>query len=321
MSGILFYIYVLECVDNRYYIGKTSNPSFRIDQHNNGIGASWTQKYKPLKVIETIETKDALDEDKITKKYMMKFGIEFVRGGSYTKIELDDWMIKSLEHEFISATDICYKCKKKGHFAKECCLNNQFNIEQYLQDFDTIDKITSEILILESVYDKIIILNKKINDTNIQKYNMNDYNKIKTDYDKYNMLSNKRKLMIEQYKDRHTNSEIQNINLEIQLLDNKYLRAGDLFRNLSRVYDSAEKEVMQYKTHINNIYQIYFTHEKLYMESFENTEIKFYKINIFNLQQKKELKKLLEHNISEELLQQKLYGLYEKQIKILTINL
>ena len=34
-----------------------------------------------------------------------------------------------------------------------------------------------------------------------------------------------------------------------------------------------------------------------------------------------QLKKLLEHTISEELLQQKLYGLYEKQIKILTINL
>jgi len=338
-----FYIYVLECEDNRYYIGKTNNPVFRIEQHNNGVGTVWTQKYKPIKVVETIETNDAFDEDKITKKYMMKFGIEFVRGGSYTKIKLDDWMIKSLEHEFMSAKDICYICKEKGHFAKECQLNNQFNIKQYLQNFNTINEIDNEILNLESAYERIIVLNKQITDTNIQKYNIDEYNKITKDYNKYNMLLKRKRNSIHQrqHQHQHLQQHLQqkgeilptlDIDLAINELENMYdkeiknhqpyslSRSSTFSSNFDCYKQQKEGEVMRYKKHINQIYQIYFSNDKIYMESLENTDIKFYKINIFNLQQNKELKKLVELIISDELLKQKLYGLYEKKIQLITID-
>ena len=325
-----FYIYVLECEDNRYYIGKTNNPVFRIEQHNNGVGTVWTQKYKPIKVVETIETNDALDEDKITKKYMMKSGIEFVRGGSYTKIKLDDWMIKSLEHEFISAKDICYICKEKGHFAKEC----QFNIKQYLENFNTINEIDNEILNLESAYERIIVLNKQITDTNIQKYNIDEYNKITKDYDKYNMLLKRKHDSIHQHpQQKGKNLPTPDIDLAINELENMYANEikesknqyskssiSNFTSNFYHYKQQKEGEVKHYKTCINQIYQIYFTNDKIYMESLENTDIKFYKINIFNLQQNKELKKLLELVISNELLKQKLYGLYEKKIQLITID-
>jgi hypothetical protein len=89
---------------------------------------------------------------------MMKYGIDNVRGGSYTKLKLDDWMIKSLEHEFISAQDICYNCNKKGHFVKDC----PYNIKKYLESFTDIMKINNELRQLESTYKKIIILNTQI---------------------------------------------------------------------------------------------------------------------------------------------------------------
>jgi predicted GIY-YIG superfamily endonuclease len=319
----VFYIYVLECEDNRYYIGKTSNPSFRIEQHKNGVGAVWTQKYKPIKVIETIETTDALDEDKITKKYMMKYGIEFVRGGSYTKIELDDWMIKSLEHEFLSAKDICYKCKEKGHFAKECSLNNQFNIDKYLQDFNTMTDIDMEISKLDLVYETIIILNKQINDTRINGYNMDEYNKLKKNMDKITILNERCRLLKQKNgtttRGRHLQTpEIIEIELAIQELENVNRNQNN--NTLINSFHSEQSKVTTYKYQINQIYQTYFSNNKIYMESHDNTDIKFYKINIFNLQQKKELKKLLEQVTSEDLLKQKLSGLYEKKISILTID-
>ncbi len=122
-------IYVLKLEDKsggyKYYIGKTNNHvGIRFSQHKNDKSCSWTAKYPPIELLETIESNDDLDEDKITKKYMMKYGIDNVRGGSYTKVELDDWMIKSLEHELNGSQDICYKCNIKGHFSRNCTQPN-----------------------------------------------------------------------------------------------------------------------------------------------------------------------------------------------------
>ncbi len=162
-ANTIFYIYVLECANNKYYIGKTNNPLLRLEQHVNKEGSVWTINYKPINIIETIETSEPLDEDKITKKYMMKYGIDNVRGGSYTKLKLDDWMIKSLEHEFLSAEDICYNCNKKGHFAKDC----PYNITKYLENFKDIRKINDEIKYLECIYERIVVLNSQITQCDI----------------------------------------------------------------------------------------------------------------------------------------------------------
>jgi predicted GIY-YIG superfamily endonuclease len=46
----MVYIYVLELVEGKYYIGKTNNPGFRIEQHFLSGGSSWTKKYNPIKL-------------------------------------------------------------------------------------------------------------------------------------------------------------------------------------------------------------------------------------------------------------------------------
>lgn len=81
----MVYIYVLELVDNKYYVGKTDNPQFRLESHFNSNGAAWTKKYKPINIIELIPNCDDYDEDKYTLKYMEKYGINNVRGGSFVK--------------------------------------------------------------------------------------------------------------------------------------------------------------------------------------------------------------------------------------------
>ena len=44
----MVYIYALELKQGKYYIGKTSNPNFRIESHFNSEGSGWTKKYKSI---------------------------------------------------------------------------------------------------------------------------------------------------------------------------------------------------------------------------------------------------------------------------------
>lgn len=114
-------IYVLLCESNRYYVGKTERPLLtRIEEHFRCNGSEWTKKYKPIRIVETIPNADEFDEDKYTKKYMKKYGISKVRGGTYTQINLSDYQELSLEKELCSASDLCFRCNRPGHFASQC---------------------------------------------------------------------------------------------------------------------------------------------------------------------------------------------------------
>ncbi len=116
-----FNIYVLKLIQDKYYVGKTcKNVLNRFKQHYNGIGAQWTKLYKPISILEHFESRDKFIEDTWTKKYMDLYGIDNVRGGSYSNVILTEWQIKILEDEFKTANDLCFKCGKAGHFASKC---------------------------------------------------------------------------------------------------------------------------------------------------------------------------------------------------------
>jgi cellular nucleic acid-binding protein len=116
----MVFIYILELENKKYYIGKTINPGFRLEQHFNSCGSQWTKKYKPKKVLEIIPNCDNFDEDKYTLKYMEQYGINNVRGGSFCEIKLSDNNITTLNQMINSVTDKCYICGKNDHYANDC---------------------------------------------------------------------------------------------------------------------------------------------------------------------------------------------------------
>ena len=45
------YVYILLCNDNSYYVGSTNDLQIRVNQHNDGIGANYTKKRLPVKLV------------------------------------------------------------------------------------------------------------------------------------------------------------------------------------------------------------------------------------------------------------------------------
>lgn len=114
------HIYILKLINSKYYVGKTHNIENRYEQHVNGTGSAWTKKYKPLSIIKRIKSTSQFDEDKYVKEYMSKYGIENVRGGTYTSIELDDISLLQLQKELWHSKNLCTRCGRNSHFAKNC---------------------------------------------------------------------------------------------------------------------------------------------------------------------------------------------------------
>tara|TARA_B100001093_G_scaffold516428_1_gene595175 strand:+ start:556 stop:1110 length:555 start_codon:yes stop_codon:yes gene_type:complete len=125
-------LYILECRNCKYYIGTTEkNVVTRLEEHMNKKGSAWTRKYPVKKLIKSINNCDKYDEDKWTKIYMDKYGINNVRGGSYSQVTLPCDIIKLLEREVNHANQKCLFCGVKGHFINQCPSKRQAINQKY----------------------------------------------------------------------------------------------------------------------------------------------------------------------------------------------
>lgn len=132
-------IYFLYLENDKYYVGRTDNLNSRIDNHFNNIGSMWTKKYKPIKIIKIIKNCDYFDEDKYTIKLMAKYGINNVRGGSFTRINLTNEEKNIIQKMINNATNRCFNCYSQDHFLTNCPNNKIYNADMITLKLKIID--------------------------------------------------------------------------------------------------------------------------------------------------------------------------------------
>ena len=145
-------IYILELEDNKYYVGKTGNVVQCWKDHILGNKSYWTSMYKPISIIKVIEDcgdDKVFNEDKYVKEYMLLYGIDNVRGGTYNQYKLNYSIVSSLEKELKTSNDI----------------KDFLNIDDYIKVFKevSVEELNNEILFLKNKYNALHEINEKIN--------------------------------------------------------------------------------------------------------------------------------------------------------------
>ncbi len=119
-------VYVLRLTNNKYYIGKCTTQLLEshFQEHLAGRASAWTKRYKPLCIEKIFNNVNIYDDDKYTVYYMSTFGIDNVRGGSYTQVNLTDSDKRLLTREMWNAQGLCTNCGNPGHLN---CLSEQYD--------------------------------------------------------------------------------------------------------------------------------------------------------------------------------------------------
>jgi putative endonuclease len=66
------YMYILECADGSYYTGSTKYLDKRLWQHQNALGANYTKKHLPVKLVH-IEYYDRIDQAFYREKQVQRW--------------------------------------------------------------------------------------------------------------------------------------------------------------------------------------------------------------------------------------------------------
>lgn len=137
-------LYILELEGGFYYVGISTDPKYRFEQHKGDIegGAEWTALHKPIRqlfISEEIaysEKKSEKIEEMVTIELMKLVGKEYVRGSHYSQVkqstvdyylgkdrvrEIDEAVLKNSSQNFREWTD-----KRVRKFFRNMIFDKQF---------------------------------------------------------------------------------------------------------------------------------------------------------------------------------------------------
>jgi putative endonuclease len=68
-GGDMAWVYILECADGTLYVGSTVDLARRVWQHENGEGAAYTRRRRPVRLVWSCEV-DRVDEAFAFEKHL-----------------------------------------------------------------------------------------------------------------------------------------------------------------------------------------------------------------------------------------------------------
>eukprot|EP00118_Oscarella_pearsei_P016528 m.158420 g.158420 ORF g.158420 m.158420 type:complete len:238 (+) comp38738_c0_seq2:433-1146(+) len=123
-----YVVYVLELEHGKKYVGQTSNWLRRLEEHYSpDRGAQFTRLYHPLppdfqtQLIPCSSQEEAnIREEYVTVELMATHGIDNVRGGQYSQVDLPPQTIEHIQRSIDQRKGNCFICHQSGHGVMEC---------------------------------------------------------------------------------------------------------------------------------------------------------------------------------------------------------
>lgn len=117
-------LYVLRLKDGSVYVGSTKNIERRMREHAAGESSVWVKKHgidfftPPVTIkIWNVNPRDA--EDQTVIALMKEFGMENVRGGSFSQTHFDRHRRQEIERRMRHKDEKCFRCGG-NHFIRFC---------------------------------------------------------------------------------------------------------------------------------------------------------------------------------------------------------
>lgn len=107
------YMYFVSLEDDKLFLYTDFKMDYETVMQTCENKYEYAQKNKPRKIIFTIEINDLYDVDKYVKTFMHMFGIDDTRGGSYTSLEIPEYLKEAIHHEKMITTLDYYLKKNK----------------------------------------------------------------------------------------------------------------------------------------------------------------------------------------------------------------
>jgi predicted GIY-YIG superfamily endonuclease len=83
-------VFLFELEHGKFYAGASSDPVKAFEECREGLGPAWTRIHRPLHIREVVGVARVDSLDQHVRRWMLQYGVENVRGGSWSGVRLTD---------------------------------------------------------------------------------------------------------------------------------------------------------------------------------------------------------------------------------------